>query len=64
MGINDDLIKLATQLYQVVGVLADELGEFDDTNVIKVMDYLNLIGREGRLPNYDIIPFYLERDNY
>ena len=49
----DELEQVCAETYQVVGVLADEAGRFDDDDVIKVLDNLS----EQRLVHEDVIPF-------
>ena len=49
----DVLLALIGEAYQVVGILADECGRFDDPHVTKVMDNL----AAGRMVHADVLPF-------
>ena len=49
----DELLTLIGEAYQVVGILADECGRFDDPHVIKIMDNL----ATGRMVHADVLPF-------
>lgn len=50
---NEILKRICAEAYQVVGVLADEAGRFNDDDVTKVMDNLS----EQRLVHEDVLPF-------
>lgn len=49
----DELLTLIGEAYQVVGILADECGRFDDPHVTKMMDNL----AAGRMVHADVLPF-------
>ena len=49
----DELLALIGEAYQVVGILADECGRFDDPHVIKMLDNL----ATGRMVHADVLPF-------
>lgn len=49
----DELLALIGEVYQVVGILANECGRFDDPHVIKVMDNL----AAGQMVHADVLPF-------
>ncbi len=49
----DELLTLIGEAYQVVGILADECGRFDDPHVTKMMD--NLVA--GQMVHADVLPF-------
>ena len=49
----DDLLALIGEAYQVVGILADECGRFEDPHVTKMMDNL----AAGRMVHADVLPF-------
>jgi len=49
----DELLTLIGEAYQVVGILADECGRFDDPQVTKMMDNL----AAGHMVHADILPF-------
>lgn len=49
----DVLLSLIGEAYQVVGILADECGRFDDPHVIKMMDNL----AAGQMVHADVLPF-------
>ncbi len=48
-----ELLDLIGEAYQVVGILADECGRFDDLHVTKMMDNL----AAGRMVHADVLPF-------
>lgn len=48
-----ELLDLIGEAYQVVGILADECGRFDDPHVTKMMD--NLVA--GHMVHADVLPF-------
>lgn len=48
-----ELLDLIGEAYQVVGILADECGRFDDPHVTKVMDNL----AAGQMVHADVLPF-------
>ena len=48
-----ELLDLIGEAYQVVGILADECGRFDDPHVTKMMD--NLVA--GQMVHADVLPF-------
>ena len=49
----DELLTLIGEAYQVVGILADECGRFDDPHVTKMMDNL----AAGHMVHSDVLPF-------
>lgn len=49
----DELKTICAEAYQVVGVLADDCGRFNDPHVTKVLDNLS----EQRLVHNDVLPF-------
>ena len=49
----DELLALIGEAYQVVGILADECGRFDDPHVTKMMDNL----AAGHMVHSDVLPF-------
>ena len=49
----DELLTLIAQAYQVIGILADECGRFDDPQVIKMLDNL----AAERMVHNDVLPF-------
>ncbi|MBK7006173.1 MAG: hypothetical protein IPH37_14440 [Burkholderiales bacterium] len=48
-----ELFDLIGEAYQVVGILADECGRFDDPHVTKMMDNL----AAGQMVHADVLPF-------
>lgn len=50
-----DLQTICAEAYQVIGVLASQLGCFGDPKVIKLMDNLS----EQKLVHNDVLPFSL-----
>lgn len=50
---HEELICVIAQCYQVIGVLANECGRFDDEHVIKALDNAS----EMRLVHDDVLPF-------
>lgn len=55
----DELLALIGEAYQVVGILADECGRFDDPHVIKAMDNL----AAGQMVHADVLPFPSKPNN-
>ncbi|MBJ9121009.1 DUF551 domain-containing protein [Citrobacter koseri] len=55
----EDVSTVLAEVYQVVGVMAEALGVFDDTTVQKVMDNLS----HQKLVHSDVLPFSLPTDN-
>ena len=55
----DELLALIGEAYQVVGILADECGRFDDPHVTKMMDNL----AAGRMVHADVLPFPSKPNN-
>lgn len=49
----NELLTLIAEAYQVIGILADECGRFDDPQVIKMLDNL----AAERLVHNDVLPF-------
>ena len=49
----EELERICAEAYQVVGILADECGRFDDDHVIKIMDNLS----QQELIHDDVLPF-------
>jgi hypothetical protein len=49
----DDLVRICAETYQVLGIVADRAGMFDDGGVIKAMNNLC----EQRLVHEDVLPF-------
>jgi hypothetical protein len=49
----DELERICAEVYQVVGILADEAGRFNDPEVTKVLDNLS----QQRLVHRAILPF-------
>lgn len=56
---NSELRALIAEAYQVIGVLAQDAGRFDDVWVIKAMDNL----AAGRLMHSDVLPFPCKRSD-
>ena len=54
-----ELLDLIGEAYQVVGILADECGRFDDPHVTKMMD--NLVA--GHMVHADVLPFPSKPNN-
>ena len=54
----DELKTICAETYQVVGFLSDELGIFDDEEVIKVLDNLS----QQKLIHTKILPFGVSSD--
>lgn len=54
-----ELLDLIGEAYQVVGILADECGRFDDPHVTKVMDNL----AAGQMVHADVLPFPSKPNN-
>jgi hypothetical protein len=54
-----ELLDLIGEAYQVVGILADECGRFDDPHVIKMMDNL----AAGQMVHADVLPFPSKQHN-
>lgn len=50
---NDELKRICGESYQVVGILADEAGRFDDPAVTKALDNLS----DAKLTHDDVLPF-------
>ena len=48
-----ELLTLIGAAYQVIGILADECGRFDDPQRIKMMDNL----AAGKMVHADVLPF-------
>ena len=48
-----EVLDLIGEAYQVVGILADECGRFDDLHVTKMMDNL----AAGHMVHSDVLPF-------
>ncbi|MFZ3160999.1 MAG: hypothetical protein WBI05_10050 [Rhodoferax sp.] len=55
----DELLALISEAYQVVGILADECGRFDDPHVTKMMDNL----AAGKMVHSDVLPFPSKPNN-
>ena len=53
LKVQTELLDLIGEAYQVVGILADECGRFDDPHVIKMMDNL----AAGQMVHADVLPF-------
>ena len=54
-----ELLDLIGEAYQVVGILADECGRFDDLHVTKMMDNL----AAGQMVHADVLPFPSKQHN-
>jgi len=54
-----ELLDLIGEAYQVVGILADECGRFDDPHVTKMMDNL----AAARMVHADVLPFPSKQNN-
>lgn len=53
----DELLEAIGELYQVVGILADRAGLFENDQVMKILDWLSK--PDGKL---DVLPFILPDD--
>jgi hypothetical protein len=56
----DELERICAEVYQVVGILSDEAGRFDDDASIKAMDNLS----QQRLVHEDVLPFPCSPDRF